>query len=366
MRHAFGVAQAAALGVVISRLLPGARRLPALLASGTGTNERVSVIVPARDEAARIEACVSAVMALDGVDEVIVVDDESTDETAAIARRIGATVIAGAPLPAGWVGKPWALHQGIAAARNNIVVLLDADTVAQPGLVLALLEELQHCDIVTLAPRFLTSSAAEQGLHAAMLAALVYRFGAVGSHTTANADRVYGNGQCLAFRRDWLINEGGMELVASHMNDDIALLRALASRGARISFRDGRHLLQVRMYDTTAEVWNEWGRSLPMVDTTTKAARWFDLAILWLVLAAPPIRLMTRHASAVDIACLMVRYGMTRALAPSYASPRKGALLSPLFDVAATIRLTQATRSPVREWRGRRYMPPGNEARRMS
>lgn len=72
----------------------------------------ISVIIPARNEASRIRACLEAIVGASGVHEVIVVDDESSDETADIASRLGATVLNGKPLPDGWVGKAWALHQG--------------------------------------------------------------------------------------------------------------------------------------------------------------------------------------------------------------------------------------------------------------
>jgi dolichol-phosphate mannosyltransferase len=346
--------QAAALSTVMFRLLPGARRMPALEPVRSVTTARVSVIIPARNEALRIQPCLRALQTMQEVGEVIVVDDESSDETANVSELLGARVILGAPLPDGWVGKPWALHQGIAAATYDHVVCLDADTVPREGLIPALLQELQQHDIVSLAPSFLTSSFAEQGLHASMLAGLVYRFGAVGTQP-ASLERIYGNGQCLAFSRAWFINEGGFALAASEMNDDIALLRALAARSARISFRDGRNLLEVRMYESACEVWAEWGRSLPMIDLTSPGRRLFDLATLWLVLALPAVRTGVMNPRKIDLACIVLRVGMAKALAPSYSHPRHGVYVSPLFDILATLRLTQATCAPVRTWRGRRY-----------
>ena len=85
------------------------------------------MVVPARDEANRIGPLLEAVIDAPGVAEVVVVDDESTDATAAIAAEAGAKVVAGRPLPSGWVGKAWALHQGIDVATGEWVVLLDAD-----------------------------------------------------------------------------------------------------------------------------------------------------------------------------------------------------------------------------------------------
>jgi 4,4'-diaponeurosporenoate glycosyltransferase len=94
----------------------------------------VSVIIPARNEARRIEPLLQA-MAQKYPFEVewIVVDDQSTDQTADVSRRYGAKVMTSAELPQGWFGKPWACYQGAQAATHDIFVFLDADTVLHPG-----------------------------------------------------------------------------------------------------------------------------------------------------------------------------------------------------------------------------------------
>ena len=69
---------------------------------------------------------------------MVVVDDESTDATAAVAAAAGARVVAGRPLPEGWVGKPWALQQGLEVATGHWLLTLDADVTPPPGLVGAL------------------------------------------------------------------------------------------------------------------------------------------------------------------------------------------------------------------------------------
>ena len=105
------------------------------------------------------------------------VDDRSRDGTADVAREHGARVVAGAEPPAGWVGKPWALQQGLEAAAGDVVVSLDADTRPRPGLVGALAAALAEADLVTASARFVCVSAGERLLHPSMLASLVYRYG---------------------------------------------------------------------------------------------------------------------------------------------------------------------------------------------
>src|SRR3954471_18849196 len=93
---------------------------------------RVSVVVPARDEAAHIEACVRSILAqeVEGGLEVVVVDGRSSDDTAAIARAAGATVVDNPDRVI-----PAALNRGLAAARGEVVVRFDAHAEMPPGYV---------------------------------------------------------------------------------------------------------------------------------------------------------------------------------------------------------------------------------------
>ena len=128
--------RAGAGAITLARLARAAQAVPPV-APTDAAPAPITVVVPARDEARRIGPLLDRVVGAPHVDEVIVVDDESSDDTAAIAGRAGATVVAGAPLPPGWAGKAWALHQGIAAARSEWVVTLDADARPDPRLAAA-------------------------------------------------------------------------------------------------------------------------------------------------------------------------------------------------------------------------------------
>jgi dolichol-phosphate mannosyltransferase len=353
--------QAAAAAVVATRLARGRQMRPPLR-SGVPLppGSTVSAIIPARDEAGRIGPCVTAARADPGVSEVIVVDDESTDGTAAAAARAGARVIPGLPLPSGWVGKQWALQQGLGVVSGEYVLTLDADTRPRPGLAAALVAAAAAgpFDLVSASPRFVCDSVAEQGLHAAMLATLVYRFGPIGPNRQPRPHRVVVNGQCLLARRAGLAGAGGFAPVRGHLTDDIALARDLARRGWRIGFLDGRDLLDVDMHASVAEVWREWGRSLPMTDVTSPAAQAADLAVLGLTTALPLARLAAGRPTALDLGLLALRVSLLGPLRGCYASPGPGLYLSPLADLAALIRMTGGTIRPVRSWRGRRYPVP--------
>ena len=88
----------------------------------------ISVIIPARNEESNLPLLLTSLRESGMVMELLVIDDGSTDETAAIATRHGATVIASGPLPRGWTGKTWACHQGARAAQGDVFCFLDADT----------------------------------------------------------------------------------------------------------------------------------------------------------------------------------------------------------------------------------------------
>ncbi|MGW4411717.1 glycosyltransferase [Nonomuraea sp. NPDC004702] len=352
--RALTVAQGVAAAVVAARLARGRRRLPALRPRPVA-GEPVSVVIPARDEEARIGPCLRAALAAPGVREVIVVDDGSRDGTAKLAASLGATVVTADPLPPGWVGKQWALRQGVAAARAGVVVTLDADVRPAPGLFGALAAALDRYDLVSAGPRFVCDGALEQALHASMLATLVYRFGPVGPPTPPPPHRVIANGQCMAFRRSRMTEADGFALVHDRMTDDVALARRLAAQGWSVGFLDAGGLLEVDMHDSAGELWREWGRSLPLADVTGPAWQAADLAVIWLTAALPVLRLAAGRPTGLDLTLLGLRVSLTAALRGSYRRPGAGLLLSPLLDPATAFRLTQATVRPVRDWRGRTY-----------
>ncbi|MFI7445595.1 glycosyltransferase [Nonomuraea indica] len=348
-------AQAVAAAVVASRLARGRDRLPPLRPRAPDPRTTLSVVIPARNEEHRIGPCLRAVLADPAVREVIVVDDRSGDGTARLAESLGATVVTGAPLPAGWVGKQWALRQGVAAARGEVVVTLDADTRPAPGLFGALAAALGGRDLVSVGPRFVCDGPLEQALHAAFLATLVYRSGPIGPAVPPPPHRVVANGQCMAFRRAPMVAADAFARVRDRMTDDVALARHLAAQGWAVAFLDASGLLEVDMHESPAELWREWGRSLPLRDVTGPGRQAADLAVIWLTAGLPVLRLVAGRPSKLDVGLLAVRWLLAGALRGSYTRAGAGVWLSPLLDPAAAWRLTQATVRPVRTWRGRSY-----------
>ncbi|TDC43893.1 glycosyltransferase [Actinomadura sp. KC345] len=348
-------AQSVAALVVAARLARGRNRPPPLTGgSGDGAAEPISVVIPARDEEGRIGPCLAPLLADPAVREVVVVDDRSRDGTARLAARSGATVVTGTEAPPGWVGKQWALRQGVAAAAGPVVVLLDADTRPKAGLCTVLAELLDAWDLVSAGPRFATGGGVEQALHASLLTTLVYRFGPIGPAATSPG-RLLVNGQCMAFRKAAIVEADAFGRVRRHLTDDVALGRLLARDGWKVAFVDAGALLEVDMHTSAADVWCQWGRSIALRDVSTPGRLAGDLAVVWLTAALPVLRLTAGRPKPLDLVLLGQRLLLTAALRGSYREPGLGLLLSPLLDPVAAMRLTLSALRPGRTWRGRAY-----------
>lgn len=104
------------------------------------TDGKLSVIIPARNEEGNLPYLLGSlqIQSIEGLD-IIVVDDHSEDRTRDIAESFGVKVIASPPLPEGWTGKNWAVANGYAEARGDILIFLDADVRLAPLTLLSLL-----------------------------------------------------------------------------------------------------------------------------------------------------------------------------------------------------------------------------------
>jgi dolichol-phosphate mannosyltransferase len=365
MRRRVGAAVVMGLPIaaVTARLLRSVRR-PAPLAPRPGAVPAggVTVVIPARDEAARIGPCLAGVVGDPGVARVVVVDDESADGTAAVARAAGAEVLTGTTLPDGWAGKTWALHQGVATATTRWVLCLDADTRPAPGLAAALVERAVATGAVVTsgAARFVCTRTIEAAVHASMLTTLVYRFGAPGTGGGNSGAPRLANGQCMLLDRERFVAAGGWERVRGSLVEDVALVRSLAADGHCCDFVDAAPALSVRMYDGAAATWRGWGRSLPLAEVTTRPRLAADLAVVWGAQAAPLVAVAValargRRPNPVALAGLALRLGTLAGTAAAYERAGVGYWLSPLADVAVAGRLTRSALRPERRWRGRTY-----------
>jgi dolichol-phosphate mannosyltransferase len=319
----------------------------------------ISVVVPARNEESRIGPLLDALRDAPGVAEVLVVDDCSTDGTAALATAAGATVVSGREPPPGWAGKAWAVQQGIEAATGEWVVTLDADARPDPALPAAAVRRAatDGCDLVTVAGRFECPTTGLALVHPAMLTTLVYRFGPGDSIPAPR--RPLANGQCMVLPRAAFRASGALAAVAGEVVEDVALARRIAEGGGRVAMVDGGGLLVVRMYEDAADAWRNWGRSLSLPGVDGPVRRVVDLAGLVVAQALPLPRLLTGRADALDLVLLAARAGTLAGTADTYVGRRSVYWASPAADPVAVASVALGVvrslrRRPV-HWRGRTY-----------
>jgi dolichol-phosphate mannosyltransferase len=356
MQFASVAVRAAAGAVAISRIARAAS-VDAPVRPTLTPMQTISVVVPARDEAARIAPLLAAIVGAPGVAEVIVVDDQSSDATAEIARRAGTMVISGAPLPDGWAGKAWALQQGISAATSDWVVTLDADTRPDPRLPTAMVARAvaDRLDLLTVGGRFECPTPGSRWLHPAMLTTLVYRFGPPGAPPSA-PDRMMANGQCMAVPRARFLAAGAMESVRKDVVEDLALARRLAADGHRVGFLDANELLSVRMFESLGDAWNGWGRSLALPGVEPRRRQLFDLAVVVLAQVLPIPRLLLRRGDVIDVVLALTRLGTLAGTRRAYERTDAAYWLSPLADPLAAVAIARGILKRGRQtWRGRSY-----------
>ncbi|MBM4253499.1 MAG: glycosyltransferase [Deltaproteobacteria bacterium] len=224
---------------------------------------RVTVIVPARNEEAHLPRLLSSLAVLDYPDyEVIVIDDRSTDGTAAIAATFDRVkVVAGVDRPEHrrWGGKQWACHQGAAVATGDILLFTDADTEHYPDSVRRAVAQLlsSGAGLLSALPYHANPSLWEQllGPFQLLIIALTAPF------APPRPRRLFVIGQYLMFRREAYLAIGGHEAVAGDFAEDLPLANLMVASGHLIHVYRGPNLFSVRMYASITEFVRGWRRN---------------------------------------------------------------------------------------------------------
>ena len=241
--------------------LPAFRRVPKQPPIRT---PRISVLIPARNEESSIEAAVRSVLANTGVEiECIVLDDHSSDGTAAVVHRIAAgdtrlRLEQSPPLPAGWCGKQHACAVLSRHAHHELLCFLDADVRLASDALSRMVAHLERtgCGLVSGFPQQKTISWMERFLipliHFVLLGFLPLLWMRHSIHPAFAA----GCGQLMLTRRDAYDTAGGHQAIKSSLHDGITLPAAFRAAGLRTDIFDATDIAVCRMYRNAREVWS--------------------------------------------------------------------------------------------------------------
>ena len=344
---------------------------PVLTESVAATAPPVAIVVPARDEAPVIEQSLRSLLAQDyaGPFRIIMVDDNSTDSTAAIAGALcdhRLTIVTGAPRPTGWSGKQWAVHQGlIEAGGADLILLTDADIVHDPAHLTTLVAQIerQELDLVSEMVELACDSWAERALVPAFVFffQLLYPFAWVNNHLKGTAAAAGGT---ILIRQSALRRIGGIQSVRGALIDDVALATAV-KKGGRIWLGHARAARSVRPYPSVAEIWRMITRTAYVqlrYSPLLLAATTVLMALVWLV---PPATALFSHGLARWCGAA-AWLAMTVAYCPTLRRYRRSWLWAPLLPLVASFYMAATVGSAVNHtlgrgvaWKGRAYQETG-------
>jgi chlorobactene glucosyltransferase len=260
----------------------------------------VSLLVPARDEARVIQATVTRLLRQDYPDfELIVLDDASTDGTAALAIQAGQgdrrlQVIGGNPLPAGWTGKNWACQQLGEMAKGELLVFTDADVAWSPGALRAVVACIQatRADTFTVWPTQQAISREERLVVPLMMYTITSYLPEIAVRKIPWASFAAANGQCLAFRRPAYQALGGHAAVRQVIVEDIALAQLTKRAGLRLVMALGNGQIYGRMYQNWRQVRAGFAKNIlaghggqPVFLIISAIFHWLIFIVPWIWLA---------------------------------------------------------------------------------
>ena len=262
-------------------------------ARGAHAQPRVSVLIPARNEAATITSCVSSLLDQDYPDyEVIVLNDASSDNTAIQLDMLASqdarlqVIHSHDALPPGWNGKSYACHRLAQRASGEWLLFTDADTVHTPqsirqGMAQAVVLE---ADLVSAFPHQETHTWSEKVLVSFILDFLPLVGLDLRAISRGKGSDSAGNGQYLLARASIYRRVGGHAAVHSETLDDFALARHYRLAGHKIALVDGKDWLRCRMYRSAGEAWQGFSRSMMhgLDNSTTRRHSWVGrLLFVW-------------------------------------------------------------------------------------
>jgi hopene-associated glycosyltransferase HpnB len=316
---------------------------------------QVDIIVPARDEAQTIGPVIASLLTQDyrGEYRLILVDDNSTDGTAALAgAAANLEVITLTSKPPQWSGKLWALSRGVTQSRAPIMLFTDADIVHDPRHLSSLVAEMLRtgADMVSEMVRLNCTSLAERALVPAFVYffQMLYPFERVNDPTSTVAAAAGGT---ILIRREALQRSGGIEAVKDALIDDVALAKSVKKSG-RIFLGHSALAVSIRPYPHFADIWHMISRTAFTQlrhSTILLILSLLGLTLIWLV--PPAAALAGRGAVAL---CGLAGWGLaTVSYLPTLARYRRNRLWALALPMVAIFYMAATFGSALDYWRGR-------------
>ncbi|MET8351345.1 MULTISPECIES: glycosyltransferase family 2 protein [unclassified Micromonospora] len=277
--------------------------------------EPVAVLLPLRDEAARVAPCLRALLAQRGVPglRIVVLDDGSTDGTADVVRAVAGgdprvTLLTGVAPPPGWLGKPHACWQLATRAdpAATALVFVDADVVLAPHAVAAAVTELRAARATLLSPypRIVVTTAADRLVQPLLQWLWLTFLPLRAMERSPRPSLAAAGGQFLVLDRAGYTAAGGHAAVADKILEDVELARAIKRAGGRIALADGSRLATCRMYDDWPQLRDGYSKSLWASFGHPGAAAAVVASLLLLYTAPPLVTVIALAAGAPVVAAV--------------------------------------------------------------
>jgi len=224
----------------------------------------ISVLIPARNEERNIKNCVSSVLRQNyPYLEIIVLDDNSADQTFKIAKELSRgskilKIVRGKKLPPGWNGKNWACHQLSQAAKGEWFLFTDADTTHKPHSVSTAFAAARKNNsvFITSIPGLKNKTWSEKlvlpVIHFAFLVLVPFKL----INYSEDCRLSFGIGPFMLIKRDFYFALGGHEVLKKEIVDDMALAKLVKVNKGKITILDGTKFMSVRFYANFHELWN--------------------------------------------------------------------------------------------------------------
>jgi len=260
----------------------------------------ISVIIPAYNEAVNIVGCLEAVLNNDlppnAKLQVIVADDESNDDTQALAEQIAVEddrleVFTVPPRPTEklWLGKNWACVQAVKRATGEYVLFLDADVRLEAKAIAQTLTNAQtySTDLLSCAPKILYGCFSEWIVQPLFALLIAVGFSFEGVNDPAKPDKSAAAGPFMLFRRAAYDNIGGHESVASNPVEDFALAHEIKSNSLTLRYVLGLDVASVRMYQSFGDLWEGWTKNFHLAGGRNVVKTFFSAGAIALLFVVP-------------------------------------------------------------------------------